>query len=70
MPAVLNIRLMFSGMLIDSSDFLAFSLSSPVIRLEIPPELDLFGFRTINLPARLTNVVRAAPFFPRSSLSI
>ena len=33
------------------------------------PARGLFGMRTRNLPAKLTNVVRAAPLVPRSSFS-
>ena len=70
MPAVRTMTLMLVGILISLSDDRAKSRSSPTILLDIPPDLALFGFSTIKRPARLTKVVNAAPFLPRSSLSI
>ena len=47
---------------------LIWSLSSPLILLDMPPDLDEFGIKTKNLPARPICVVSAAPLVPRSSL--
>ena len=38
------------------------------IFLDIPPPLAVFGIKTIYFPAKDINVVRAAPFWPLSSL--
>ena len=46
--------LIFFGMSISLKEALAISLSSPTILLEIPPDLALFGFKTIKRPAKLT----------------
>ena len=70
MPAVLTITLMLVGIFISLRDDRAKSRSSPTILLDIPPDRALLGFNTIKRPARLTKVVNAAPFLPRSSLSI
>ena len=69
-PAVLTITLILVGIFISLKEARARSRSSPTILLDIPPDLALFGLSTIKRPARLTKVVSAAPFLPRSSLSI
>jgi hypothetical protein len=45
------------------------SRSSPSMRRETPPARGLFGISTRKRPARLMNVVSAAPLVPRSSFS-
>ena len=50
-PFVLTIALIFSGIFKLSRMFLICSLSSPLILLDIPPDLDEFGIRTKKRPA-------------------
>ena len=66
-PLVLTIALIFSGIFNLSRIFFIWSLSSPPILLDIPPDLLEFGMSTKNLPAKPTWEVRAAPFVPLSS---
>ena len=54
---------MLSGIFISLRIFLIFFLSSElVIFREMPPPFDVFGIRTLYLPAKEIKVVIAAPF--------
>ena len=50
-PLVLTIALILSGIFRESNASLIWSLSSPLILLDIPPDLDEFGIKTIKRPA-------------------
>ena len=66
-PLVLTIALILSGIFRESNASLIWSLSSPLILLDMPPDLDELGIKTIKRPASPICVVRAAPLVPLSS---
>ena len=68
-PAVRTMAPMPSGICSSSMTSRIWSRSSPSMRRETPPARGLLGISTRKRPARLMNVVRAAPLLPRSSFS-
>ena len=69
LPAVLTINPISFGISISFKIVLIFFLSAGLkIFLEIPPPFGVFGIKTIYFPAIEMKVLRAAPFWPLSSL--